>query len=54
MCEALSDKNKLVRWRAARFLAEVGSAASLPALQAKQNDPEFEGAFRNRNRDSTD
>ncbi len=42
MCEALSDNNKLVRWRAARFLAEVGSAASLPALQAKQNDSEFE------------
>lgn len=34
MIEALGDKNKLVRWRAARFLYELGDARALPALKA--------------------
>ncbi|HEY9679137.1 MAG TPA: virulence factor [Drouetiella sp.] len=43
MCEALKDKSKLVRWRAARFLAEVGTSNALPFLQAAVgNEPEFE------------
>lgn len=42
MCEALSDSNKLVRWRAARFLFDVGTKQALPFLQAAVNDKEFE------------
>ncbi|MGI2326993.1 conserved virulence factor C family protein [Planococcus sp. YIM B11945] len=42
MMETLKDKNKLVRWRAAMFLYETGTDASLPALKAAQDDPEFE------------
>jgi hypothetical protein len=42
MCKALDDKNKLVRWRAARFLAEVGTEAALPSLEAVKNDLEYE------------
>ena len=38
----LKDKSKLVRWRAAMFLYEVGDEKSLPALKAAENDPEFE------------
>lgn len=41
-CQALSDSNKLVRWRAARFLAEVGTVAALPSLERAKADPEFE------------
>jgi hypothetical protein len=42
VCRALLDPNKLVRWRAARFLADVGTEESLTFLQAAANDPEFE------------
>jgi Virulence factor/HEAT repeats/Scaffold protein Nfu/NifU N terminal/PBS lyase HEAT-like repeat len=42
MCAALSDKNKLVRWRAARFLAEVGTIEALPFLESAAKEPEFE------------
>ena len=42
MAEALKDSNKLVRWRAARFLYEVGDERALPALREAQDDPEFE------------
>lgn len=45
MCQALSDDNKLVRWRAARFLAEVGTEAALPSLKQAQNDSETEVRF---------
>ncbi|CFJ51935.1 Conserved virulence factor C [Mycobacterium tuberculosis] len=31
-----------MRWRAARFLFEVGDESALEALQEAQNDPEFE------------
>ena len=40
--EALQDPSKLVRWRAAMFLFEVGDDFALPALKAAENDPEFE------------
>lgn len=42
MAEALKDKSKIVRWRAAMFLYEVGTEKSLPALKAAVNDSEFE------------
>ncbi|MDN7241044.1 conserved virulence factor C family protein [Planococcus sp. N028] len=42
MIETLKDKNKLVRWRAAMFLYETGTEASLAALKEAENDPEFE------------
>lgn len=42
VCQALKDKNKLVRWRAARFLAEVGTKEALPALEQAKDDPEYE------------
>jgi hypothetical protein len=42
MCQALSDPNKLVRWRAARFLAETGTEAVLPYLNKAKGDPEYE------------
>ncbi len=42
MCEALSDSNKLVRWRAARFLFDLGTEQALPSLQQAVDDPEFE------------
>ncbi|WP_062104853.1 conserved virulence factor C family protein [Bacillus niameyensis] len=42
MSHALQDKSKIVRWRAAMFLYEVGDASVLPALKAAENDPEFE------------
>lgn len=42
MCKALTDENKLVRWRAARYLAEVGSQRSLGALETAMKDVEFE------------
>jgi len=42
MCRALSDPNKLVRWRAARFLADIGTEDALPFLKQANDDPEFE------------
>lgn len=42
MAKALQDSSKLVRWRAAMFLYEVGDETALPALKAAENDPEFE------------
>jgi len=42
ICQALSDPNKLVRWRAARFLAETGTEAALPYLENALNDVEYE------------
>ena len=38
----LTDSNKLVRWRAARFLFELGDESTLPALRAADDDPEYE------------
>lgn len=40
--DLLNDKNKLVRWRAAMYLYESGTERALPALEAAQEDPEFE------------
>jgi hypothetical protein len=42
VCRALKDSNKLVRWRAARFLSDVGTQESLPHLEGAADDPEFE------------
>jgi Virulence factor/Scaffold protein Nfu/NifU N terminal/HEAT repeats len=42
MCRALSDPNKLVRWRAARFLADIGTEEALPFLKQAKDDSEFE------------
>jgi Virulence factor/HEAT repeats/Scaffold protein Nfu/NifU N terminal len=42
VCQALKDSNKLVRWRAARFLAEVGTEEALPFLEEAADDAEFE------------
>lgn len=42
MCKALADENKLVRWRAARYLAEVGGEKALGALETAMKDVEFE------------
>lgn len=42
MCLALSDTNKLVRWRAARFLFDIGTDEALPHLEDASNDSEFE------------
>lgn len=42
VCKSLADENKLVRWRACRFLAEVGTKDALPSLQSVLNDVEFE------------
>lgn len=41
-CRALSDENKLVRWRAARFLFEIGTDSALPFLEAARDDKEYE------------
>lgn len=45
MIQALRDKNKLVRWRAAMYLYEVGDESAIEALRAAENDPEFEVAM---------
>ncbi|RSK25976.1 virulence factor [Bacillus sp. HMF5848] len=45
MIRALKDKNKLVRWRAAMFLYEVGDETALDALREAQYDSEFEVAM---------
>lgn len=42
MIESLKDQNKLVRWRAARFLNDLGTKEALPALEIAKDDPEFE------------
>lgn len=42
MAQALSDGNKLVRWRAARFLNDLGTAESLPFLEAALQESEYE------------
>lgn len=42
MTQALSDGNKLVRWRAARFLNDLGTAESLPSLEAALQESEYE------------
>lgn len=41
-CEALKDPNKLVRWRAARLLSEIGTAGSIPHLERAAEDEAFE------------
>jgi len=40
--QTLKDKNKLIRWRAARFLFEHGDEGALGALRECQDDQEFE------------
>ncbi len=45
MMEALTDKNKLVRWRAARFLFDVGTEQSIPRLREASRDREYEVAL---------
>ncbi len=40
--ESLKDQNKLVRWRAARFLNDLGTEDALPALEIAKDDSEFE------------
>jgi hypothetical protein len=42
VCKALTDPNKLVRWRAARFLAEVGDETALPYLEKASEDEAHE------------
>ena len=43
MCQALADPNKLVRWRAARFLADVGNnICQIPFSEKACEDTEFE------------
>ncbi|MCW5824901.1 MAG: HEAT repeat domain-containing protein, partial [Cyanobacteria bacterium TGS_CYA1] len=42
MIESLKDQNKLVRWRAARFLNDLGTEKALPALELAKDDPECE------------
>ena len=42
VCRALADVNKLVRWRAARYLADIGTQEALPYLVAAATDAEFE------------
>lgn len=42
MIKALKDSSRIVRWRAAMFLYEVGNESAIPALRAAQDDTEFE------------
>lgn len=42
MINKLSDPNRLVRWRAAMYLYEVGDETAVPALKKALDDPEFE------------
>jgi len=42
MIQTLSDKSRIVRWRAAMFLYEVGDETAIPALEKGLEDPEFE------------
>lgn len=48
MIKSLKDPSKLVRWRAAMFLFELGDESAIPALKALQDDPEFEVAMQAR------
>jgi hypothetical protein len=41
-CIALADTNKLVRWRAARLLADLGTDYALPHLRKALGDSQFE------------
>jgi hypothetical protein len=41
-CTALADPSRIVRWRAARILFELGTAEAIPFLEKLQEDPEFE------------
>jgi hypothetical protein len=41
-CKALADPNKLVRWRAARLLSEIGTTESIGHLERAANDDAFE------------
>ena len=43
LCQALRDRSKLVRWRAARFLSEMGDESAIAALEtAREQEPEFD------------
>lgn len=42
IAETLTDSSALVRWRAARFLFELGDERSLPSLRAARDDQVFE------------
>ena len=43
MCQALNDRSKLVRWRAARFLNEVGDQTVVePLRRAESRESEFD------------
>jgi len=43
MCQALTDRSKLVRWRAARYLNEMGDeTAMLPLRRAAEQESEFD------------
>lgn len=42
MIKALQDDNRIVRWRAAMFLYELGDETAIEALEAAEDDPEFE------------
>lgn len=42
MVRVLNDRNKLVRWRAARFLYECGGESELEALREALDEEEFE------------
>ncbi len=43
MCRALQDASKLVRWRAARFLNEIGDETAIaPLREAVETEPEFD------------
>ena len=42
LAETLTDGSSLVRWRAARFLFELGDERSLPSLRAARDDQVFE------------
>lgn len=48
MIKSLKDSSKLVRWRAAMFLFELGDESAIPALKAAEDDPEFEVAMQAR------
>ena len=39
MIKSLKDPSKLVRWRAAMFLFELGDESAIPGLKAAQDDP---------------
>ncbi|MCY4372837.1 MAG: virulence factor, partial [Spirochaetaceae bacterium] len=43
IAETLADNSALVRWRAARFLFELGDDRALPSLRAARDDQGFEG-----------